>query len=64
MVPHMSMLDNGIKVKKERFRLGKSKNLLLCEDRGAAGQTPGETAKSPSLEIFKLKLNRVLRSLS
>lgn len=28
VVPHRRMIGNGIKVKKERFRLGKSKNSL------------------------------------
>ena len=57
------MRDNGIKVKQERFRLGIRKNLFPREDSEAVGQAAREVVRSPSLEIFKLQLNKALSSL-
>jgi len=54
---------NGHKLKHRKFRLNMRKNFCTLRVTEPWHRLPGEVVESPSLEIFKTRLDKVLCSL-
>ena len=63
MVPSDRTRGNGHKLKHRKFRLNMSKNLFPLRVTEHWNRLPREVVESPSLEIFKTHLDKVLNSL-
>ena len=63
MVPSNKTKDNGHKLKQRKFHLNMRKNFFPLRVTEPWNRLPREVVESPSLEIFKTRLDKVLCSL-
>jgi len=63
VVPSDRTRVNGHKLKHRKFQLNKRKNFFPLRVMEHWNRMPREVVESPSLEIFKTHLDKVLRSL-
>jgi len=63
VVPSDRTRGNGHKLKQKKFHLNKRKNFFPLRVTEHWNRLPGEAVESPSVEIFKTRLDKVLCSL-
>jgi len=63
VVPSNRTRGNGHKLKQRKFHLNMRKNFFPLRVMEPSNRLPREVVKSPSLEIFKTRLDKVLCSL-
>jgi len=63
VVPSNRIRGNGHKLKHRNFHLNMRKNFSTLRVTDHWNRLPGEVVESPSLEIFKTRLDKVLCSL-
>jgi len=63
VVPSNRKRGNGHKLKHRKFQLNMKKNFFPLRVTEPWNRPPGEAVESPSLEIFKTRLDKVLCSL-
>jgi len=63
VVPSDRTRGNGHKLKRGKFRLNMRKNFFTLRVTEPWNRLPREILESPSLEIFKIRLDKVLCSL-
>ena len=63
VVPSDRTRGNGHKLKQRKLQLNRRKNFLTLRMTEPWNRLPREVVESPSLEIFKTRLDKVLYSL-